>query len=339
MSGGRYWKDRLPLLLVHLLAMAALSFFLVLSGLGADGVLLILLAWVLLAGGWLLGGYLRRKRELDALLALARDLPETYLLGEVMDPPARAEDQVYHRLLKLAGRAMLEQVSQAGRERREYKEYVEQWVHEVKTPIAALKLLCENHPSQTTQAQLLALESIDHYTEQALFYARSEQAEKDYAVRELRLTDAVHRAIAQNKHLLLQKRVRLEVAESDARVFSDEKWLCFILSQLIGNAVKYAGEDPRLTFTTAQAGGWVALRLEDNGIGIPAADLPRIFDKGFTGENGRQAAQNATGLGLYLCRRLCDKLDIGLTAASPGPGQGTTLTLSFRVNHFIRQVQ
>lgn len=234
---------------------------------------------------------------------------------------------------------MLEQVSAVERERKEYKTYIQQWVHECKTPIAAGKLLCENHPSPLSQDLLPLWEAMDHYTEQALFYARSEHPEKDYLIRELPLFAPVHRAIAQNKYLLLQHQVRLEVEETEDTVFSDEKWLCFILGQLITNGVKYRHPQRPLvlTFSSARGPGEVTLSLRDNGIGIPPEDLPRIFDKGFTGQNGRQAAQNATGLGLYLCQRLCRRLDIGLAAQSSP--EGTTMTLTFRVNDFIHQVQ
>lgn len=136
---------------------------------------------------------------------------------------------------------MLEQISAIQRERGEYREYIEQWIHEVKTPIAASKLLCENHPSPASPALLSALEAIDRYTEQALYYARSEHTEKDYFIRELRLFDAVHQSIGQNKYLLLQNGVTLQVHETEDTIFSDEKWLCFILNQLISNAVKYRG--------------------------------------------------------------------------------------------------
>lgn len=339
MNGPLYWKGQLPVILLQLAAMVGLALLLLLGGMNGDSVALILLLWALVAALWLVRGYVLRKRQLEALLELARQLPEAYLLGEVMPAPTRADDQVFYHLLRQAGRSMLEQVSAVERERKEYKTYIQQWVHECKTPIAAGKLLCENHPSPLSQDLLPLWEAMDHYTEQALFYARSEHPEKDYLIRELPLFAPVHRAIAQNKYLLLQHQVRLEVEETEDTVFSDEKWLCFILGQLITNGVKYRHPQRPLvlTFSAARGPGAVTLSLRDNGIGIPPEDLPRIFDKGFTGQNGRQSAQNATGLGLYLCQRLCRKLDIGLAAQSSP--EGTTMTLTFRVNDFIHQVQ
>lgn len=339
MNGPLYWKGQLPVILLQLAAMVGLALLLLLGGMNGDSVALILLLWALVAALWLVRGYVLRKRQLEALLELARQLPEAYLLGEVMPAPTRADDQVFYHLLRQAGRSMLEQVSAVERERKEYKTYIQQWVHECKTPIAAGKLLCENHPSPLSQDLLPLWEAMDHYTEQALFYARSEHPEKDYLIREIPLFSPVHQALAQNKYLLLQHQARVEVEETDDTVFSDEKWLAFLLGQLIENAVKYRHPDRplALTFSADHGPGTVTLTLRDNGLGILPEDLPRIFDQGFTGRNGRRAGQNATGLGLFLCQKLCRKLDLALTPQSSPAG--TAMTITFRVNDFIREVE
>ena len=261
---------------------------------------------------------------------------DEYLISEVMELPEQAEDQVYYQLLKMAGKSMLEQIGEVERERLEYKEYIEQWIHEIKTPITAMKLLCENHRTDWTKELLLELEKTNRFTEQALYYARSEHTEKDYSVREMALSQVVHQAIADNKYLLLQGGMRLEVEEMQDTVYSDEKWVRFILNQLIANAVKYRTEQPVLRISTHKRQDQVVLVVEDNGIGIAASDLPRIFEKGFTGQNGRMV-QQSTGIGLYLCKRLCEKLGIGITAESSE--HGTAISLSFHINCLIHEVQ
>ncbi len=336
MNGKLYWKQKIPLLILNGAGMAALTVFLLLNGINSDSLILILSVWGAVLAGYLTGAYLLRKSQMDALLRLTEQLEERYLLPEVMERPARADDQVFYRLLKLVGKAMLEQVSGAKREQAEYREYIEQWIHEIKTPITAMKLICENHRSNLSKDLLAELEQITHYTEQALFYARSEQPEKDYLVREIRLFDVVHQAIAENRYLLRQYSVQIVLTETDDSVYSDEKWLCFILDQLIVNAVKYRTGSPKIRFYTEHGGNEVSLCIADNGMGITAGDLPRIFEKGFTGENGRSASQDATGIGLYLCKRLCDKLGIGLTAASD---EETVFQLSFHINDLVHQVQ
>lgn len=335
MNRRLYWKQQFPLVFLNLACMIALALFLRINGNSIDGIILILLVWALIMAGCLLKSYFYRRAQLEKLLGLAEQLEERYLISEVMEKPDRAYDQVYYRILKLAGKSMLEQVNAVERERAEYKEYIEQWVHEVKTPITAMKLICENHRADFTKELLVELERTNYFTQQALYYARSEHTEKDYSVREIRLFDAVHQSIAENKYLLMQYNVRIELNETETKVYSDEKWVCFILDQLIVNAVKYRSGQPILRFYTEQNDGEVILCVEDNGIGISEGDLPRIFEKGFTGENGRNAAQNATGIGLYLCRKLCDKLGIGIAAASSG--NGSVLRLSFHINDFIHQ--
>lgn len=336
MNGSLYWKNRIPFILTNLVCMTLLTLFLLACGNSVSVIGLILLVWVLILTAGMYIAFRGRKKELGELLALAEQLEERYLIPEVMERPERAEDQVYYRLLKMAGKSMLEQIGEIHRERLEYKEYIEQWIHEIKTPIAAMKLLCENHRMDFTRELLLELEKTNRFTEQALYYARSEHTEKDYAVREISLADVVHQAIADNKYLLLQNAVRIEVGDMGGMVYSDEKWVRFILNQLIVNAVKYRAGRPELRFSVCRWQDKEVLSVEDNGIGIPACDLPRIFEKGFTGENGR-TMQQATGIGLYLCKRLCDKLGIGITAESAG--SGTVIRLFFHINCLIEQVQ
>lgn len=336
MNGNLYWKNRIPFILTNLVCMILLTLFLLACGNSTSVIGLILIVWVLILTAGMYIAFRGQKKELGELLALAEQLEERYLIPEVMERPERAEDQVYYRLLKMAGKSMLEQIGEIRRERLEYKEYIEQWIHEIKTPIAAMKLLCENHRMDFTRELLLELEKTNRFTEQALYYARSEHTEKDYAVREISLADVVHQAIADNKYLLLQNAVRIEVGDMGDMVYSDEKWVRFILNQLIVNAVKYRAEKPELRFSVCRRQDKEVLSVEDNGIGIPACDLPRIFEKGFTGENGR-TMQQATGIGLYLCKRLCDKLGIGITAESAG--SGTVIRLFFHINCLIEQVQ
>ena len=336
MNRRRYWKNRTPFLLTNLICMVALTIFLLVCGNSVSTVVMILVVWtlILLAGMFLT--YWKRNQQMQRLLDTARQLSERYLISEVMELPEQAEDQVYYQLLKMAGKSMLEQIGDVQRERLEYKEYIEQWIHEIKTPITAMKLLCENHRTDWTKELLLELEKTNRFTEQALYYARSEHTEKDYSVREMALVHVVHQAIADNKYLLLQSGVRLEVEEMQDTVYSDEKWVRFILNQLIANAVKYRTVQPVLRFSSHRQRDQVVLVVADNGIGISPADLPRIFEKGFTGRNGRMI-QQSTGIGLYLCKRLCDKLSIGIAVESSE--RGTAISLSFHINCLIHEVQ
>lgn len=336
MNRRRYWKNRISFLLTNLVCMVALTVFLLVCDISISAVLLILVVWALVLLVGLFLTYWKRDRQMRQLLDMAEQLSERYLISEVMELPEQAEDQVYYRLLKMSGKSMLEQISEVKRERLEYKEYIEQWIHEIKTPITAMKLLCENHRTDWTKELLVELEKTNRFTEQALYFARSEYTEKDYSVREIALAQIVHQAIADNKYLLLQSGMRLEVEEIQDTVYSDEKWVRFILNQLIANAVKYRTGQPVLRFSACRQQNQVVLMVEDNGIGISPYDLPRIFEKGFTGQNGR-IVQQSTGIGLYLCKRLCEKLGIGISANSEG--KGTTISLFFHINDFVTGVQ
>ena len=278
MNGKLYWKNRLPFLLTNLVCMIALTVFLFVIGNSLSAVLLILIAWIVIVSVGLGFTYWKRKRQMQRLLDMTGQLSERYLISEVMELPEQAEDQVYYRILKMAGKSMLEQISEVKRERLEYREYIEQWIHEIKTPITAMKLLCENHRTDWTKELLLELEKTTRFTEQALYYARSEHTEKDYSVREMALSNVVHQAIADNKYLLLQNGIHLEVEEMQDTVYSDEKWVRFILNQLIANAVKYRSEQPVLHFPPAGSRIRWSLWWRTMGLEFPPLTC-RVFSK------------------------------------------------------------
>ena len=336
MNGKQYLKNQLPVILINLLGMLALALFLIASGNSIQTVLFILVVWLIVLASCLLLFYFSRKKYLNKLLDMTEQLKERYLLPEIMQEPERADEQVFYQIMKMAEKSMLERIGEVQRERKEYKEYIEQWIHEVKTPITAIKLICENNRCSFTRELMAELENINRFTEQALYYARSEHTEKDYSVREINLSDVVHGAIADNKYLLRQNNVAVTVEDMEYSIYSDDKWLRFILDQLISNAVKYRADQPVLHFFAVKENDRIILSVEDNGIGIPQSDLPRIFEKGFTGQNGR-TIHSSTGIGLYLCRRLCDKLGIGISASSER--KGTAISLSFRINDFVTGVQ
>lgn len=336
MNGKQYLKNQLPVILINLLGMLALALFLIASGNSIQTVLFILVVWLIVLFSCLLFFYFSRKKYLDKLLDMTEQLEERYLLPEIMQEPERADEQVFYQIMKMSEKSMLERIGEVQRERKEYKEYIEQWIHEVKTPITAMKLICENNRCSFTRELMAELENINRFTEQALYYARSEHTEKDYSVREISLSDVVHGAIADNKYLLRQNNVAVTIEDVEYSIYSDDKWLRFILDQLISNAVKYRTDQPVLYFSAVKENNRIILSVEDNGIGIPQSDLPCIFEKGFTGQNGR-TIYSSTGIGLYLCKRLCDTLGIGISASSEG--KGSTISLSFHINDFVTGVQ
>lgn len=336
MNKNQYLKNQLPIILMNFFSIISLSLFLLSTGNSIQSIIFILFVWLCILILYISLNYIIENKRLNKLLDMTYNLKERYLIAEIMPFPESSNEQIFYKIIKMAEKSMLEKIEEINRERKEYKEYIEQWIHEVKTPITAIKLLLENNRSEFTKNILIELENINHFTEQALYYARSEHTEKDYYIREIKLIDVIHNSISDNKYILRQNNVNITIDEINDEIYGDEKWIRFILNQIISNAVKYRTKYPKLHFFTIKKDNNILLYINDNGIGISKNDIKNIFEKGFTGQNGRKV-QTSTGIGLYLCKRLCNKLDIGLNAYSQG--KGTDIVLSFHINDFITEVQ
>ena len=225
----------------------------------------------------------------------------------------------------------------------DYKEYIELWIHEVKIPIAASKMIIENNKNSTqysNQNDVIRsideeLDKIENYTEQALYYARSNAVEKDYIVTKTNLKEIVNSAILKNKTSLLNEKVSLELDNLQATdVYTDSKWATFIVNQIIQNSIKYAKkEEKKIEISSMEKNDKVILYIKDNGIGIKKGEITKVFERGFTGENGRIIGQKSTGIGLYLCKKLCDKLGLGIELNSE-KDKGTEVRIIFPKNSY-----
>lgn len=326
-------KEKLPHLLglvFVLLFTAALLFLLRVPPSATIFLCLVIALCVLLPLGGEIARKLRFYRDMEGRLDA---LDEKYLLAEVMAEPGFPEGEFLFSTARTMGSSMAEAVGDARRDMGEYREYIETWIHEVKTPIAAARLCLENHPGPLADSVEDSLFQIEGYVEQALFYARSGAVDRDYAVRALPLNQAVSAALRRYARPLIEAGFRVELGNLDAVVCSDGKWVEFILGQLISNSLKYRASSPKLVFSQEVKRDGVVLSLLDNGPGIPPEDLPRVFDKGFTGANGRLLSTRSTGLGLYLCKKLCARLGLGLSLSCP-PGGGTLAALTFPLGRF-----
>ncbi|MEG0772656.1 MAG: sensor histidine kinase [Clostridium sp.] len=309
-------KEKIKAILLNFIALITLSTFLFSVGNTFDTIITIAIAWTLIYTVFLIYEYRKRKIYYEDILKTAESLDKKFLLGEILDKPPFIDAVPYYKLIKIAGRAMLEEVNKSKFQRKEYKEYIEQWIHEVKTPIAAIKLVEENNRTSTSRAVLKELENIDRYVEQALFYARSEETQKDYLIKEISLEQCVNNVLIRDKHMFIHNNIDIDLTELNKSVYSDSKWLEFIINQIVVNAVKYRrSELPMVKIYTRDIKNGIQLIIEDNGIGIPDNEINRIFQKGFTGSKGRQN-HKSTGIGLYLCKKLCDKLGLLIEADS-----------------------
>ena len=187
---------------------------------------------------------------------------------------------------------------------RDMMEYYTTWVHQIKTPIAAMRLQLQGEDSERSRELLEELQRIEQYVEMVLTYLRLDSGSTDYVLKNYDLDDIVRQAVRKYASQFIRKRIRLIYGSLSCQVLTDEKWLLFVIEQVLSNALKYtrSGEIE----ITVEAPKTLCIR--DTGIGIAAEDLPRIFEKGFTGYNGR-SDKKASGIGLYLCRRICGRLN------------------------------
>lgn len=201
---------------------------------------------------------------------------------------------------------MLEHVNKYRYLTEDYKDYIELWIHEIKIPIAASKMVIENNRNPVTKSIDEELDKVENYIEQALFYARSNTVEKDYYIKKNNLKDIVNESIKKNKNVLIQEKIAVNIHNLDIEVSTDSKWIGFILNQIIQNSVKYKKQDSnsKIEIYGKQEKEKVILYIKDNGIGIKKGEITRVFEKGFTGTNGRLSNKKSTGIGLYLCKKV-----------------------------------
>lgn len=333
MTLKEYLKDRSLFLILHGCCMLALAGFLSMTGYPGDYMLLVFICWTLVVTAVLGSSWYRRSRYFRQMEKILDRVDQRYLLGELMPEAVSLEDAIYREMIRISNKSAIEKIRAIDQERKEYREFIESWVHEIKAPITGISLICENHKGEYTGQVEGLNRKIDSLVEMALYYARSDEVYKDYMIKEVCLQELVSEVLARNKYYLIQHGITVETACTE-QVYTDEKWISFILNQLILNSVKYKKDtDAQIRIYTERYGHGVRFVAEDNGIGIKEEELSRIFEKGFTGSNGRKK-EHATGMGLYLCKILCGKLGIRICAASV-EGEGTKMVIEFPVGDYL----
>ena len=251
-----------------------------------------------------------RKME-EAIFVTAEDLPETTTLIE----------EEYQHLIQRLVRENRQRQAAADSMLEDLTSYYTLWVHQIKTPIAAMDLLLQAGPDRATEMEI-ELQKIAQYVDMVLQYLRLDSTAKDLVLQRCQLDAVVRQTVRKYAKLFILKKIQLVFQETKWEVLSDEKWLCFLLEQLLSNALKYTPEGGKISIFLE---GETNLVIADTGIGIAPEDLPRVFEKGFTGNNGRMD-KKATGIGLYLCRRVTNLLGHTISIASE-PGVGTQVRL------------
>ncbi|HAT4113990.1 TPA: ATP-binding protein [Clostridium perfringens] len=278
--------------------------------------------------------YLRKKQYYNEIKENMESLDKKYLISEVIEEGTFTESKLIYDVICKSNKAMNDEIGEFKRGINDYREYIELWVHEIKTPIATCKLLIENNESPLTESIGEEVCKLENYIDQALFYTRSNTLEKDYIIKEMSLSSCVNKVLNNNADSLIKKKVKISLGDLEKQVYSDSKWIEFILGQIISNSIKYMNKEHKeLKIYCNENSKYVILNIEDNGAGISEKDISRVFDKGFTGENGRKFGKS-TGIGLYLCKKLCKKLGLDITLISEG-GKFTRVSIIFPINRMM----
>lgn len=329
MNLKNYLKDKLYLIISSIIIDVLINSFLlaVETNRAAIGMVNILF-WILICG-ILIKEYIRRKAYYQELESSLESLDQKYLLTEILKEPFFLDGRILFQTVREVDKSMNDHVNLYKNKQLDYKEYIEMWVHEIKTPLAACKLIISNNQNEVTTSIDEELDKLDGFVEQALFYARSSTLEKDYIIKEIALSPIINKVIKKHSKSFIYKNIKLDIQDVDYNVYTDTKWIEFILDQIIGNSLKYIQNNQGVIKIYAkQLPHMIQLSIQDNGIGINPRDLPKIFDKGFTGCNGRNN-EKATGIGLYLCKTLCEKLYLDIHAISEN---GTTIIIDFPIS-------
>lgn len=271
---------------------------------------------IMLAAGFV--RYDNRRRNMERILSSDGIFPDA---ADILPKAESLEEEDYHELLGKMEAAFRKKKGEWDASRRDMDDYYATWVHQIKAPIAVMKVMLQQEDTPENRELSAELFRVEQYAEMALCYVRLGEGASDLVIQEYDLDTIIRKAVRKYAGQFIRRRIRLVYEGTAVRVITDEKWLSFIIEQLLSNAVKYTSEG---SVTIAVEDG-KKLSVTDTGIGISPEDMPRIFEKGYTGYNGR-LDKKSTGIGLYLCRKAAEKLGHVLTAESE-PGKGSRFTI------------
>ena len=294
-----YIEEKIWLILWYITFILTTLAIMFLLGIDITFLIFYFILYCILLVVYIIVSYCFIKKKNKEIKNIVDELEEKYLVAELLKKPKNLENEAYYYALKKSTKAMNDKISELEHKYQEYEEYIESFVHEIKTPIAALSLYSDNKKDSELKEEV---KKMDNLVEQVLYYARSENTEKDYFVKKIKLSEIIHQVLMQNKSYLLKNKIRVEAKNLDLFVATDEKWVIFIINQIINNSCKYMNkEDKKIKINGIIKKNLSLLEITDNGCGIKESDLPRVFEKGFTGSNRKK--EHSTGMGLFLCKK------------------------------------
>ena len=256
---------------------------------------------------------LRHRQLSDALKSIR-------VSDEQLPPPENLIEEDYRQLIRALGEEKQRQASAMDLRMSDMQDYFTLWAHQIKTPIAAMRLILQTKPENSAMEIEGELFRVEQYVEMVLNYLRLDSDSTDFVFRTCALDDIIRQCVRKYAKQFIRKRIRLEYEGTALQVLTDEKWLCFVIEQILSNALKYTSAGSIRIFTQGET-----LVIADTGMGIAPEDLPRVFEKGYTGYNGR-TDKKATGIGLYLCKKILQKLGHGISISSE-VGKGTRVSI------------
>lgn len=286
------------LLIYDIISEAVLYAFLLCSAIGAGGII---------------AGFVSFKKRYSLLEDIYKNLP--FMIEELPFPESPYQEILQEIIVRLS-EISSDNLTNLKNIQHDSIDYFTVWVHQIKTPISAMQMILQSEDTDENRILLSELFRIEQYAEMALYYLRLDSTSTDFVIGRYNLDNIIKQALHRYSPQFINKKIRVIYSPVDAEILTDEKWLLFIIEQLLSNAVKYTIKG---SVTIKYANN--ILIVSDTGIGISPEDLPRIFEKGYTGMSGRRD-RKSTGLGLYLCKRTADNLGHSLSASSI-VGKGT----------------
>lgn len=322
-----FCKDQFTFILLELVCVILIALFLLAFDIHKILILLVCYLIIVVFCIGLLVKYLKVKRYFTEVFCIYQNLNEKTLLADIIEKPDFYEGQLFYDMLSTASKDMNDQIGSLKQQQKDYLEYIELWVHEIKTPITGMELYLNNHKSERNRELQLPLDRIENYVEQVLYYARSSQLNQDFLIEKFELSILVKSVVQENSLMLIGANAQIKFENLSEEVYTDSKWLKYVLKQILENSVRYRKDSLYIEFKSSLEKDKLCLSIKDNGIGIKASDINQVFQKGYTGTQGRNF-KKSTGMGLYISKKLCIKLGLNLTIASLNE-DGTIVTIEF----------
>lgn len=331
-----YLKDKFLPIFIYIINILIITMLLIAFKSNESIILVFITFQIILGLTLLLIEYSKKNSFYKTIQSKLINLDKKYLVLEMLDKPKTTEEELIYQIFYDINKSYIEELKDYKLSLTNFKEYIELWIHEVKIPISSLVLMTHNSKETLPKKYTTQIDRLDNYIDQVLYYVRSNTSEEDFFIKEVSLQKIITSVALKNKDDLLENNIEFIVKTSNEKVLTDEKWLEFILNQIISNSIKYKRniKVPKIEIKVEEATQKVILTITDNGIGIPKNDLPKVFNKSFTGTNGRTTTKS-TGLGLYIAKNLLKKLGHKIEIESE-VNKYTKVTITFSKNNYYK---